>query len=321
MSLPRSLLAAATLACSFGHAATALEAWQLAHGPFVTAADVRAHNGLGQDIADIRTALADEDFRTALSLYAFGANFPWRDTTHSLGRFADDYNRAMPRVVPKSVAFFGYPTFQNTFMVSALAGTGRFQGTDPTTRIAAVEAGALGVTLNWTRFELVMSRTKALANSPNWALSNGSPKNWNEIFAFHWGPEGRHALHEAVAALPGGDAMNAALLDALAAGQERLLREEWAEEEGAVVADLLDGMAMLLFTTSIERAAGAPDGDLAAARMAAAGFWLAAAETVLTHDPDAAVTIEDAFLGAPDRSKLEAARRATAAVASRLASL
>ncbi len=181
MSRTRTSSAAilALMLASVAMPATA-EDWELSHGPFTTEADVRPHNALPQDIADILAALDAEppEWGEALEIFAFGRNFPWREQIHSIGRFTDDYNGAMPRVVPLSVGFFGDGTFQKDFLFSALAGTGQFQGAPAEVRRAAFEVGAVAAVANWTRFELVMSEAKALADEPNWALTNGSPKNW-----------------------------------------------------------------------------------------------------------------------------------------------
>jgi hypothetical protein len=77
-----------------------------------------------------------------------------------------------------------------------------------------------------------MSRSKALAATPNWALTNGSPKNWNEIFAFHFGPGGQHSVHAALEAVPGGAGVNAALYAALAEGQVHLLDQALGRGRG-----------------------------------------------------------------------------------------
>lgn len=320
----RSTLLLATLGLSLmGLSAPAqtLEDWQLAHGGFVTAADVRPHNGLGQDRADILTALAQTppDWAAALTVYTWGRNFPWRDTTHSLGRFADNYNGAMPRVLPASVAHWGDASFAMAPVFSALAGTGAFRQVAPEGRIAFIEGATLATIINWTRFELVMSRSKALAAPPNWALTNGSPKNWNEIFAFHWGPEGRHSVHAVLESIPGGAEVNAALYAALAEGQEHLLAERWAEAEAAVVERLLHEGALRLFHAALLEAADAPDDAARApAALRARGLWLAAAEAVLALAPAEVGAIEAALAGTGDAALLPFAADAALAALDRL---
>jgi hypothetical protein len=320
----RSTLLVATLGLSFlGHAAPAqtLEDWQLSHGGFVTASDVRPHNALPQDRGDMLAALAQTppDWAEALTVYTWGRNFPWRDMTHSLGRFADNYNGAMPRVLPASVAHWGDPSFAVPPVFSALAGTGPFYQVAPEARIAFIEGATLATIINWTRFELVMSRSKALAARPNWALTNGSPKNWNEIFAFHVGPGGQHSVHAALEAVPGGAAVNAALYTALAEGQVYLLEQRWAEAEAAVVERLLHEGALRLFHAALTAAAEAAD-DAARARAAlyARGLWLAAAEAVLTLAPAEAEGIEAALAGTGDAALLPFAAEAVEAALARL---
>jgi hypothetical protein len=302
------------------HAQT-LEDWQLAHGGFVTASDVRPHNGLAQDRGDMLAALGQTppDWAEALTVYTWGRNFPWRDMTHSLGRFADNYNGAMPRVLPASVAHWNDASFAVGPVFSALAGTGAFYQVAPEARIAFVEGATLATIINWTRFELEMSRSKALAATPNWALTNGSPKNWNEIFAFHWGPEGRHSVHAALEAVPGGAEVNAALYAALAEGQVHLLAERWAEAEAAVVARLLHEGALRLFHAALVDAAEAPD-EAARSRAAlrARGLWLAAAEAVLTLAPAEVEQIESALAGTGDAALLPFAADSVQAALERL---
>jgi len=111
---------------------------------------------------------------------------------------ADNYNGAMPAVLPLSTAHWRDASFAVGPVFSALAGTGGFYQLAPEARIAFVEGATLATILNWTRFELAMSERKALAERQNWALTNGSTKNWNEIFAFHSGPEGQHSVHAAL---------------------------------------------------------------------------------------------------------------------------
>lgn len=112
----RSTLLVATISLSLMGLATNAhtpEDWQLSHGVFVTAADVRPHNALPHDRGDMLAALAGTppDWAGALTIYTWGRNFPWNGMTHSLGRFADNYNGAMPRVLPASAAHWGDPAF------------------------------------------------------------------------------------------------------------------------------------------------------------------------------------------------------------------
>ena len=153
----------------------------------------------------------------------------------------------------------------------------------------------------------------------NSALTNGSPKNWNEIFAFHWGPEGRHSVHEALEAIPGGPEVNAALYAALTEGQEHLLEQRWAEAEAARVARLLHEGALRLFHAALTEAAEAPD-DAARTRAAlrARGLWLAAAEAVLTLAPDSVPEIVAALTGTGDAALLPFAAEAVQAALERL---
>jgi hypothetical protein len=164
-----------------------------------------------------------------------------------------------------------------------------------------------------------MSQSKALAATPNWALTNGSPKNWNEIFAFHRGPDGRHSVHAALDGVAGGAAVDATLYAALAEGQEHLLGERWAGTEVLVVERVLHEGALRLFQAALTEAATAGDAAARArAAMRARGLWLAAAEAVLATAPDEAAGIEAAMAGTGDAALLPFAADAVAAALARL---
>lgn len=266
--------------------AEGLEDWQIQAGDFVTASDVSKHNQLGQDVADIMAAARADDWASALTIYAFGKNFAHKGGTHSFGRFSDDYYGRIAWTTPQSSQIFGTAYYMDNFLSSAIAGTGQFSGSEADVRQAALEAGLLATSLNWARFELKVSESKANADTPNWSLKNGSPKNWNEIFAFYYGPEGQHSVYEAVEAHPAGAAINARFLTVLANGQEKLLAETWARGEAAEVAGILDYMAQMLFQQAVMQE------DSAVARASAQGFWLAAAES---YDADSAQALHNAL--------------------------
>ena len=275
-----------------------LEPWQLTSGSFVTASDVTAHNQLAQDRADIVELAATGAWSEALAIYAFGKNFPWKGQTHSYGRFADNYNGVMPDVLPDSVALFESATFMDDAISSALRGTGAFASASPEARVAFVDAALLAATLNWTRFELAMAEKKAKAQEPNWSLENGSPKNWNEIFAFYYGPEGQHSLYQALAQLAEGEALNQRLFEVLARGQETLLKEQWDELAATEVAALLDQAALLLFTSTLEQA------EQAQSEAYLKGYWLAAAESFSKIDSSQAEVIHEQLLADIDLNLL-----------------
>ncbi len=288
------------------------EPWQLGHGPFVTASDVREHSQLGQDIADLKSAISGgkAEWASALTVYAFGRNFP----NHTLAKFADDYNGRLGTYLPVSSKYFGSTSFQNAFFTSALFGSGRFTRTSDAERRAAVEGAAIALVLNWCRYELGEAERKAKMSPPNWALTNGSPKNWNEVFAFYYGPGGKHAGFEAVAAIEGGGQINDRLMLALAEGQAELVAQRWAPEAARKLSSAINAASIALLRDALKKAADAPDDQLATARARAAGLWLGTAEIVAT-DPARAKTVEAAFGGKPDRSAITAARAALENVA------
>lgn len=273
----------------------AKEDWQLGHGPFLSVSDVRNHNRMPLDINDVTTALEGEtpDWGEALRHYAFGGNFP----NHSLALFADDYNGRFASHLPVSTQYFGTTGFQRDTLYAALIGTGKYRRAEPAERVALVEAGLEAVALNWSRYELGESQRKGTAAEPNWSLENGSPKNWNEIFAFWHGPDGQHSVYAALEARDGGAAINEELYQVLADGQEVLVTDTWTPNHAEQVNAAFDKAATLLMADALAALAEADDAALPAARGRAAGYWLAAAET-LADDKPTADAIEAAL--APD---------------------
>jgi Low iron-inducible periplasmic protein len=304
------LVTAASVFFILTHAgpASAREPWQLGHGPFVTAADVREHNQLPFDIAALRALIAVDkpDWAGALALYAFGKSF----RAHSLGRFADDYNGRLTAHMPAATRHHGAPTFQNAFLFSALAGTGRFAPASERVRRAAIEAGAVALMINWSRYELGEAARKAATAPANWSLQNGAPKNWNEVFAFYWGPDGRHSVFESLAAVDGATAINDRLLAALAEGQAELLAQKWPADAARKLTSSLHAASLSLLRNALAGTSGASDQELAVAHARVAGFWLAAVEPVAAVDPARAKTIEATLAGRPSRAALDAVRGA-----------
>lgn len=285
--------------------ADAREPWQLGHGPFVTASDVTAHNKFPQDIADIRTALAGDkpDWPAAIALYAYGKHF----RAHSLGRFADNYNGRLDAYLPAAAKHFGSASFQNAFLFSALANTGRFSRASEAERKAALDAGMTALMINYARYEFGEAGRKAKAATPNWSLENGAPKNWNEVFAFYYGPEGKHSVFEALNTLPEGERLNNRILSVLAAGQTDLVAQKWAPEAAANLASALDAASIAFLRDALKKAAAGSEAALAVERARAAGFWLAASDALLRADAQRAPAIEKAFTGNPDKAAIQAA--------------
>ncbi len=300
------LLAFALLFASL--AANAKEPWQIGHGPFLTASDVTAHNKFPQDMADIRALLTGDkpDWSAALVLFTYGKHF----RAHSVARFADNYNGRLDTYLAAAAKHYGNASFQNAFLFAAIGDTGRFARQPAAVRIAALEAGMTALLFNYARYELGESERKAKAEKPNWSLENGSPKNWNEVFAFYYGLDGKHGAFEAVARLPNGEKLNTRILNALVRGQTELVAQKWAPEAAAELAASLDAASVALFRDALTKAASASEAELPVARARTAGFWLGAVDAVLRADPARAVTIDKAFSGAPNPAAIKAAAEA-----------
>lgn len=301
-----------------------IPAFALSAEGFTTASVVRPHNRISLDIADINQALSSfpPDYETALTRYSFGRHFNWRDSAHSLAFFTDDYQGRIERTLPGVAAMGLDPTFQHQLIASALMGTGAFSGDGSrrslpdAARISAIESGILATMLNWCRLEW----TEASIRGPqdgNWSLANGSPKNWSELFAFWYGFEVQHSLHEEMTRiterfdLP--EHPTRLLTTPLASGQVTLLTESWPEDDAEQVWAALDVAALLLL---LDRVADLDDAMLAGGETAIAaqwhirGTWLAAADSFGRADVEQAQAIQDLLLNAeefPDADTLRAA--------------
>lgn len=276
-------------------AAQTREPWQIGHGPFVTASDVTAHNKFPQDMADIRALLASDkpDWAGALVLYAYGKHFK----AHTVARFADNYNGRLDAYLPAAAKHFVSASFQNAFLFSALAHTGRFARANEAERKAAIDAGMSALLINYARYELGEAERKAKDAKPNWSLQNGAPKNWNEVFAFYYGPDGKHGAFEAVAKLPNGEKLNARVMNALAKGQPDLVAQKWTPEAASELAAALDAASISLFRNALADTFK-PDHkikDMPERRARAMGFWLAASDAVIRANPTHAQTVEKAL--------------------------
>jgi hypothetical protein len=287
--MPARLLAL-TLLFLVPLAADAREPWQIGHGPFLTASDVTAHNKFPQDMADIRAALSGDkpDWNAALVLFTYGKHFK----AHSVARFADNYNGRLDTYLAAAAKHYGSASFQNAFLFAAIGDTGRFARKSPAVRTAALDAGMIALLINYARYELGEAERKAKMEKPNWSLENGAPKNWNEVFAFYYGPEGKHGAFEAIAKLPNGAVLNTRILETLAKGQAELILERWPAAAHAALVAALDAASISLLRDALNKLADAPEAERPVAQARAQGFWLGAVDALARMDLGRAAFIE-----------------------------
>jgi hypothetical protein len=303
-----------------------------AHG-YSTAADVRPHARLALDVAEIRGLVSGfpPDFAAALARYAFGRHFSWRDSSHSLAFFADDYHNRMARVLPGAIPLFGADAgYQHRFMTAAFMGTGLFEGSgsrrsaSSEARVAAIDTGMLALVLNWCRLELSEASIRGPRNN-NWSLADGSPKNWSELFAFWYGSDGRHSPHESMSRIVARFTIEqhptAALAASLAAGQRVVVARSWPEDHAHAIAATLDVAALLVFLDRIADlgeglSAGGATAQASVAALRAA--WLAAADTLGRADADQARAVHAMLFTGREPPNAAHLRAAVAAAAQKL---
>lgn len=172
---------------------------------------VNDHNALPRDIGDIHALLSviDDgqqiDFAAIQAIYEQGKNsIKAKGSVRTIAAFVDGVDGSKPEknfenLFPVAFDYFGQPGFLEDFLGSAIRGEGRFAAASDKARAEAIKAGLYTALAYWVRFELRYSAYKAQAG--NFACPKGAPHNWDEGFAFYYGPNGRYSLYAFIEAL------------------------------------------------------------------------------------------------------------------------
>lgn len=176
----------------------------LAAQGYFAVSNVNDHNDLPKDVGEIADLLSVTesgdvpDYDAIRKLYSKGKNSvkPNGDV-RTIAGFADGVDFGDPRkdfevIFPDAVAYFGRADFLDAFLSSAIDGTGRFAYASDAQRAAAISQGLRSLLSYWVRFELRFSASKAADG--NFACPKGAPHNWDEGFAFYYGPKGKDSL-------------------------------------------------------------------------------------------------------------------------------
>lgn len=165
---------------------------------------VNDHNALPRDIGDIHKLLSvvengeTPDYAAIADIYNNGKNsIKSSGSVRTIAGFADGVDGSKPEknfesLFPSTVSYFGQPGFLAERLNDAISGEGHFRGASDEVRAAAISAGLYATLTYWVRFELRYSEYKGEAG--NFACPKGAPHNWDEGFAFFYGPKGRFSL-------------------------------------------------------------------------------------------------------------------------------
>jgi len=167
--------------------------------------NVDKQNDVPWDLFEIKNELKiqpENMYENILSIYEVGV--PYREGYPTLAGFADgtDDNqvKSFENIFPTAVQYFGTEDFLDTWIRDAINCDGQFspKSTD-LVRGGAITTGILSLLYYWVQFELRFSKIKA--DDGNFGCKGGAPHNFDEAYAFYYGPRGRSALFEMFAAV------------------------------------------------------------------------------------------------------------------------
>ncbi len=291
-------------------------------GAYAPVSDVASVAAVARDVADI-TALLEADrleVGAVERIYAEGANAVEEDgSVRTLRSFAV-VGRDEP-IWNDYEAFYEDPSWLDTFVSQALAGTGPFAGASDDVRRQAIQKGIQdGVMVASVMHELVSAEQLVAAGETDPA--DGAPRDVDEAWAFYHGADPSGAPFQTAAGRGAdfgtGDAVNRAVLAqmtaaqaAAAAGDARALKA--ADDE--IVRQILIVHIQSALEYAAEAEVALAEGDEPAARAEqAAGLALfrVIAPLVARVDEPAARMALDAFdiTAGPSRGMGEAVARA-----------
>ncbi len=289
-------------------------------GGYVPLSDVASHANVVLDICEINSLLPKDapiDYPAVKTLYENGKHSVNSDgSVRTIAGFAR--TERDEDIWNKYVEHYGDPQWLDTFVMSAIEGTGAFAGEPDLVRRQGIQKGIQNqIMIAWAVHELVAALGKAAEG--NIDPASGAPHNWDEGWAFYHGDEpgcGPYATAD-----KGGDnfgtgtAVNDALLAAFTRGVEAL-----AAGDTGVAQEAADEIVKQITVTYVQATiryahkidASLADSDADSARINQAEGWAffrVIEPLVAGVDPQAATTIAgryDLGVGAPQAGSGEA---------------
>ncbi len=200
----------------------------LVMGGYTPVSDVAAHARVVSDVAEINEFLNSPpiDWAAVEALYVNGKNSLRSDgATRNIAGFARNDGRS-EAIWDDYTSYYNDQTWLDTFVLSAIQGTGPFAGESDAVRRQGAQKGIQNqIMIAWVIHELVVAMDKA--REGNFDPASGAPHNWDEGWAFYHGIDPGNSPFATANSRGGnfgvGTAVNDALLQAMADGRDALV--------------------------------------------------------------------------------------------------
>ena len=159
-----------------------------AFGGYTPASDVSSHAKVCLDVDEINNLLPKDaaiDYAAIKDIYQNGKHsVKSSGSVRTIGGFAQ--SERDEAIWNDYVSYYGDSTWLNTFVMSAIDGTGAFAGESDLVRRQGIQKGIMNqVMMAWTIHELVVAAEKSADGNVDPA--KGAPHNWDEAWAFYHG--------------------------------------------------------------------------------------------------------------------------------------
>ena len=299
-----------------------------AMGAYQPVSDVASHALVVLDVCEINGLLPKDapiDYAAIEKIYVEGVNSVKSDgSVRTIAGFAR--SERDEAIWNDYTSHYGDQTWLDSFVWSAIKGTGAFAGESDLVRRQGIQKGIQNqIMVAWALHEVVAAMNKAADG--NFDPASGAPHNWDEGWAFYHGADpgcGPFATADKRGGNFGtGSAVNDALATAFTEGVEALVAGDADAAQAA--ADEIVRQITITYVQATIRYAHVFDGDLAegeadAARVHQAEGWafFGVIESLVAGvDADAAATIAsyyDLAAGAPKAGAGEAVQSALESV-------
>jgi hypothetical protein len=268
------------------------------------ASDVTTHALVVKDVGEINALFTDPyDYSAINAIYTDGKNSVKSSGSVRTIKGAASAERSED-IWDDYVAYYGDANWLDTFVSSAIDGTGPFAGESDGVRKQGIQKGIQNqVMIAWAIHELVAALAKA--DDGNFDAEKGAPHNWDEAWAFYAGVEpgsGPFGTAEKRGGNFGtGTAVNDAILKAMDDGRDALLAGDVAGAQAA--SDEIIRQIQITYIQASIRYASKMTGDLESgdaekARIHQAEGWAffrVIAPMIYAVDPSAAAAIDGIY--------------------------
>ena len=157
-------------------------------GGYTPVSDVSSHAKVCLDVDEINNLLPKDaaiDYAAIKDIYQNGKHsVKSSGSVRTIGGFAS--TERDEEIWNDYVSYYGDATWLDTFVLSAIDGTGAFAGESDLVRRQGIQKGIMNqVMMAWTIHELVVAAEKSADG--NIDPAEGAPHNWDEAWAFYHG--------------------------------------------------------------------------------------------------------------------------------------